>query len=169
MRIRLVAVVGSGSKLSPDQEAAAEELGAELIRAGFGVACGGLGGVMAAVARGAHNARGDTATPPVVGLLPSYDPKDGNPHLDIVIPTGMGHARNVLVAAAGEVVICVGGAMGAMSEMAIARKIGRPVLALAGSGGAAKVMTKAVQTVTPVESPQAAVALVKELLAQPKT
>lgn len=169
MRIRLVAVVGSGSKLSPDQTATAEALGAALMRAGFGVVCGGLGGVMEAVARGAHVARGDVAGPPVVGILPGYDVTGGNRYLDLVVPTGMGHARNVLVAAAGEVVICVGGAMGAMSEMAIARKIGRPVLALAGSGGAAKVMTKAVQTVIAVETPEEAVEKVKELLRGPKT
>ncbi|MDH3590448.1 MAG: TIGR00725 family protein [Planctomycetota bacterium] len=164
MRTRLVAVVGGGTKLSPDQETTAEELGAGLVGAGYGVVCGGLGGVMEAVARGAARARGEAPWPPVVGILPNYDPAAGNDHLDIVLPTGMGHARNVLVAAAGEAVICVGGAMGAMSEMAIARKIGRPVVTLPGSGGAARVLSKAVQTVISAENAADAVAKVKELL-----
>jgi len=81
---------------------------------------------MEAAARGAAEGGGT-----VVGLVPSYDPARANRHLAIVIPTGMGHARNVLVAAAGDVLIALPGEHGTLAEIALARAIGRPVVALA--------------------------------------
>ena len=81
---------------------------------------------MEAAARGAAEGGGT-----VVGLVPSYDPARANRHLGIVIPTGMGHARNVLVAAAGDVLIALPGEHGTLAEIALARAIGRPVVALA--------------------------------------
>jgi uncharacterized protein (TIGR00725 family) len=164
MRTRLVAVVGSGGGLSPEQAALAEELGAGLARAGYGIVCGGLGGVMEAVARGAVAARGDGRHPPVVGLLPGYDAQAANRHVDVVLPTGLGHARNTLVAAAGEVVICVAGAMGALSEMALACKLGRPVLAFPESGGAARIADGALEPVVAVKTVPEALAAVEKLL-----
>jgi uncharacterized protein (TIGR00725 family) len=124
MRTRLIAVVGNGGDLTAEQAQLAESLGAALVEAGYGVVCGGLGGVMEAVARGAVTARGAARHPPVVGILPKYLPEQGNDYLDIVLPTGLGHARNTLVAAAGEAVVCVGGAAGALSEVALARNRG---------------------------------------------
>jgi uncharacterized protein (TIGR00725 family) len=164
MRTRLIAVVGYGGDLTAEQAQLAESLGAALADAGYGVVCGGLGGVMEAVARGAVTARGAARHPPVVGILPYYLPEQGNDYLDIVLPTGLGHARNALVAAAGEVVICVGGAAGALSEVALARKIGRPVLAFPASGGTAELAAKALPSVVAVATPEEAVARIRELL-----
>jgi len=165
MRTRLIAVVGNGGDLTAEQAQLAESLGAALVEAGYGVVCGGLGGVMEAVARGAVTGRGAARHPPVVGILPDYVAEQGNDYLDIVLPTGLGHARNVLVAAAGEVVICVGGAAGALSEVALARKIGRPVLAFPASGGTADLAAKALSSVIPVATPAEAVERIRELLA----
>jgi hypothetical protein len=159
----MVSVVGSGSTLAPEVERLAEQLGAALAAAGYGIVCGGLGGVMAAVARGAQRAK--PPRPPVIGLLPGYGHASGNEFLDVALPTGLGHARNALVAAAGDAVVCVGGATGALSEVALARKIGRPVLAFPGSGGTAALVSKALDSVVRVGGPEEAVRKLKELLA----
>ena len=164
MRTRLVSVVGSGSPLAPEVAALAEELGAALVQAGFGVVTGGLGGVMEAVSRGAANARGEKRHPPVIGILPSYDADAGNAYIDIALASGLGHGRNALVASAGDAVICLGGAMGALSEVALARKMGRPVIAFAETGGTAGLAAKAIDSVIPVVSVGDAVAKVKDLV-----
>jgi hypothetical protein len=82
--------------------------------------CGGLGGVMEAACTGAHDVGGLT-----VGIIP--DAGNGNAALDIVIRTGLGHARNVIVAQSADAVIAVGGGYGTLSEIAIALKTGCPV------------------------------------------
>jgi uncharacterized protein (TIGR00725 family) len=164
MRTRSIAVVGSGKERSPEEVALAESLGAALVRSGYAIICGGTGGVMEAVARGAVAARKKARHPPVVGLLPGYDVESGNEHLDLALPTGLGHARNALVASAGEVVVCVGGAMGALSEVALARKMGRPVVALTPSGGTAQLVAKALPSVTAAATVKEVLARIRELL-----
>ena len=164
MRTPLISVVGTGGRLAPAELQLAESLGEALAKEGYGVVCGGLGGVMEAVARGAARGRAGNGHPPIIGLLPTYEVDSGNAYLDVVIPTGLGHARNALVAAAGEVVICVAGAMGALSEVALARKIGRPVLAFGGSGGTAKLTSKALPSVIEVGSVEDAIRLTREVL-----
>ncbi len=164
MRIPLISVIGSSGRLDPPEIALAESLGEALAKEGYGIVCGGLGGVMEAVARGAVRGRAGKGLPPIIGLLPTYEVESGNAYLDIVIPTGMGHARNVLVAAAGEVVVCVSGAMGALSEVALARKIKRPVLAFIGSGGTARLTAKALPSVVVVKDVAEAIGRIRELL-----
>lgn len=164
VRTRLIAVVGSGGDVPPVIAKLAEDLGAALVREGFGLVCGGLGGVMEAACRGAVRERGKAFHPPIVGLLPKYDVTAGNPYLDVSIPTGLGHARNALVAAAGEVVLCIGGATGALSEVGLARKIGRPVIAFRSTGGTAALVAKTIESVTAVSTVPEAMAKIKELL-----
>lgn len=161
MRTRLVSVVGSGKGLTDEQIELAEALGEALTRAGFGLVCGGLHGIMEAAARGAVRGRGDAKSPPVVGFLPSYDVESGSDYLDIVIPTGLGHARNMLVAAAGEVLVCIGGATGALSEVAMARKIKRPVLSFVRTGGTAHLVGKAIASVEAVHTVEEAMACIR--------
>jgi uncharacterized protein (TIGR00725 family) len=160
----MIAVVGAGGGLSAENAKLAEALGAALVRDGYGIVCGGLGGVMEAACRGAVRERGKALHPPIVGLLPGYDETQGNAYLDVAIPTGLGHARNALVAAAGEVVLCIGGATGALSEVALARKIGRPVIAFRPSGGTAALVGKAIDSVTAVDTVPEAVAKIRALL-----
>lgn len=119
-----IAVVGDNN---PSLEVTqwAEELGRLLAQREAVVVCGGLGGVMAAVARGAVAHGGTT-----VGLLPTYDATTGNSSLSIVIPTGVGHARNVMVVASGDAVIALPGSYGTLSEVALALKLGKTVIGI---------------------------------------
>ena len=119
-----VSVIGSGA----EWEAAAEELGRLLAERGCTVVTGGLGEVMAAAHRGAKTAGGTT-----IAILPGERREDANPWADHVVVTGIGHARNLAVAASGDVVIAVGGEWGTLAEIAFARRLGRPVVALAGA------------------------------------
>jgi uncharacterized protein (TIGR00725 family) len=116
-----VSVIGSGV----EHEARAEEVGRLLAERGCTVVCGGLGEVMAAAARGAKSAGGTT-----IGVLPGTSRADANEWIDHVVVTGLGHARNAIVAASGDAVIAVGGAYGTMAEIGFARIFGRPVLIL---------------------------------------
>ncbi len=119
-----VAVIGSGS----EWEGLAEEVGRLLAERGCTVVTGGLGEVMAAAHRGAKTAGGTT-----VAVLPGESRLDANPWADHVVVTGIGHARNLAVAASGDAVIAVGGSYGTIAEMALALRLGRRVVALEGA------------------------------------
>jgi uncharacterized protein (TIGR00725 family) len=80
---------------------------------------------MAAAARGAKAAGGTT-----IGILPGTSRADANEWIDHVVVTGLGHARNAVVAATGDAVIAVGGAYGTLTEIGFARVLGRPVVIL---------------------------------------
>lgn len=123
-RASQIAVVGKGTP-DPELGPLAEEVGRLLAEAGAVVVCGGLGGVMEAVARGASSAGGA-----VIGIVPGDSHEQANPHCTYVIPSGVGYARNLAVVAAGEAVIAIGGEWGTLSEIAFARDMGRPVVAL---------------------------------------
>jgi uncharacterized protein (TIGR00725 family) len=117
--------VCGASEATPAQLDAAREVGKLLAESGAIVINGGFGGVMAAASEGAARAGGM-----VIGLLPGIDRIGANPHLTISLPTGMGQARNVLVVTAAESVIAIGEGWGTLSEIAVARRLGRPVIAL---------------------------------------
>ena len=120
----IIGVIGD-SDPAPETAALAEEAGAEIARAGAVLVCGGLGGVMQAAARGAKDAGGLT-----VGVLPSYDAGTANAFIDIPVVTGMGHARNVVIAATAHALIAMAGAHGTLSEIAIGLKLGKRVISL---------------------------------------
>ncbi len=125
-RPRPVRVAVSGAGVCDAATAAlAEEVGERLARAGAVVLTGGRGGVMAAASRGAQRAGGLT-----VGILPGLDPAEANPYVQIPISTGLGHGRNLIVAAGAQVVIAIAGEAGTLSEIALALKVGRPVVGL---------------------------------------
>jgi uncharacterized protein (TIGR00725 family) len=128
-RRRQIAVAGGGV-CTTSTARLAHAVGRHVALAGAVLVCGGLGGVMAAAARGAAEADGD-----VVGLLPSYRCADANPYCSIVLPTGLGHARNTLVAAAGDALIALPGAEGTLAEVALAGVLGRPVVVVGGWRG----------------------------------
>jgi uncharacterized protein (TIGR00725 family) len=123
---RQVSVIGSGR----EHEAAAEEVGRLLAENGCTVVTGGLGEVMAAAHRGAKAAEGTT-----VAILPGERHEEANQWADHVVVTGIGHARNLAVAASGHAVIAVGGSFGTLAEIAFALRLGRPVVIL-GDGPA---------------------------------
>ncbi|RAW46238.1 TIGR00725 family protein [Halorubrum sp. 48-1-W] len=137
-----VSVIG-GSSVPPETAAVAEELGTELAERGHTVVCGGLGGVMESVCRGAREAGGET-----IGILPTDRRADANPFVTTAIATGLGHARNALVVMNGDAVIAVNGGPGTLSEIGLALAHGRAVAGLD---------THDVEGVEAIDSPTAAV------------
>ena len=119
-----VAVVGSGTATGELYERA-REVGRLVAERGGTVVCGGLSGIMEAAARGAAEA-GGTA----IGILPDEDRRRANEYLTYSITTGTGHARNLAVVCSGDVVIALSGEYGTLSEIGLARKVGRPVVSL---------------------------------------
>jgi uncharacterized protein (TIGR00725 family) len=120
----IIAVIGDSS-YSPKEAKLAEAVGELLAQRGATIVCGGLGGVMEAVCRGAKSKGGLT-----VGILPGEDPSTANSWVDIPVVTGIGEARNVVVVKSAQVVIAIGGSYGTLSEIAYALKKGIPVIGL---------------------------------------
>jgi hypothetical protein len=120
----MIGVIGAGACSSAIEELAAE-VGREIAHSGGIVVCGGLGGVMAAAARGAKEAGGVT-----VGILPGPVIHDANAFIDFPIATNMGHARNAIIAQTAEALISVAGGYGTLSEIALGLKMGKGVVAL---------------------------------------
>ena len=153
-----VAVAGGGAR-DEALERDAETVGAGIAAAGAILVCGGLGGVMAAACRGARTGGGTT-----VGILPGTSAADANPWVSVAIPTGLGELRNGLVVRSADALVAVGGEYGTLSEIALALKLGRPVVglgtwSLVRPGGAAD--TK----VHLADDPKAAVSLALTLAA----
>ncbi len=119
-----VAVVGS-ERCDERIYRMAYEVGRLLAERGCVVINGGLGGVMEASSAGAKLKGGLT-----VGIIPSDRKEDANQYIDVVIVTDMGHARNVIIAQSCDAMIAVGGGYGTISEMAIALKLGKKVVAI---------------------------------------
>jgi uncharacterized protein (TIGR00725 family) len=117
-------VVGAG-ECPPSTVRLAQATGEAIARAGAVLICGGLGGVMGAAARGARRAGGLT-----VGILPGAAHGDANPFIDIAIVTDMGHARNAVLVRSSHALIALAGEHGTLSEIALALKMGIPVVGL---------------------------------------
>lgn len=120
-----------GHRCTAEQAAAAETVGRLLAERGAIVLCGGLSGVMEAAARGAKAVPGSLT----VGFLPGDDPGAANRHIDVALATGMGEMRNALIVRAARAVIAIGGGWGTLSEVALARRIGKPVIGLGDAFG----------------------------------
>lgn len=128
-RRNLVAIVGD-TRVEPDDRRSilARDTGRFLVDAGCRVMSGGLGGVMTAALAGARlseaYAEGDT-----LAILPGSDPAEACSEADIVLATGLGLARNVVIANA-DAVVAVGGGAGTLSEIALAWQLRRPIVSL---------------------------------------
>lgn len=120
----MIGVIGAGA-CPPAIEELAVEVGREIAHSGGILVCGGLGGVMAAAARGAKEGGGAT-----VGILPGPVIHDANAYIDFPIATNRGHARNAIIAQTAEALIAVSGGYGTLSEVALALKMGKGVVAL---------------------------------------
>lgn len=136
-RRAVVAVIGRGD-ISEDDPIYGEafEAGRELVNFGFRVMTGGLGGVMEAALKGARTSEkyreGDT-----IGIIPGNDPLEANEYADIVIPTGLGIARNMIVTNS-DAVIAFGGGSGTLSEMAFAWQKKKTIVAVDVGGWSSK-------------------------------
>ncbi|HTT94364.1 MAG TPA: TIGR00725 family protein [Solirubrobacterales bacterium] len=149
-----VAVIGAGgAEEGSEAWRLAEDVGRLLAEAGAVVVCGGRGGVMAAVARGAAEAGGE-----VIGVLPWTEPSEANEHCTHVVATGVGQARNLAVVGSGEVVIAIGGEWGTLSEIGHARSLGRTVVALRSWTLVGRDRMEGAPGVVPTETAEAAVA-----------
>jgi hypothetical protein len=142
-----IGVIGAG-QCSEAAAAAAEEVGREIVRNRALLICGGLGAVMAAAARGACEAGGTT-----VGILPGMLMEDANPHITIPIVTGLSHARNMVLVRSAHALIAIEGGYGTLSEIAIALKLGKPVIGLHTWDVSSKIIAAA----TPQEAVQLAI------------
>jgi len=123
-RQRRVAVIGAG-KCDAGVYSQAKQLGQLLAKRGYLVVCGGLGGVMQAVCEGAKSASGAT-----LGILPGDKVAQANPFVDTAVVTGLGSMRNYLVVLNGDAVVAVEGESGTLSELALALKSGKYVVAV---------------------------------------
>jgi uncharacterized protein (TIGR00725 family) len=120
-----IAVIGPSADHTPEILAAATEVGAGLAAAGAVVLSGGGGGVMEAASRGARAQGGQC-----VGILPGVDRGEGNAHLTLGLATGLGELRNALLVRCSDVLIAVGGSWGTLSEVALAVRQDKPVVAM---------------------------------------
>jgi uncharacterized protein (TIGR00725 family) len=120
-----VAVIGR-REAEPEQLAIAEDIGSRLARMNLSLLCGGRQGIMEAACRGAAKSGGIS-----VGLLPDADPSFANPYVTVPISTGLGIARNSIIACAGLCLIAVGGGYGTISEVAFGLQFNKNVFVLA--------------------------------------
>jgi len=129
-----VGIIGSASQnISDELKCAAIDMGRAVVDAGFRVVNGGMGGVMKYSAQGAHQSpcykSGD-----VIGILPSYKKSEANEYIDIIIPTGIGVARNAIVISASDIVIALDGGAGTLSELAMAWQMKKSIVCYGKKG-----------------------------------
>ena len=149
---RTISVIGAG-RCDERTAELAREVGRRLAEAGCTLVTGGLGGVMEAASRGAREADGL-----VIGILPGARRDDANPFVDVPVVTGMGEARNAIVAATGQAVIAIAGEFGTLSEIAFALKRGKPIVSV----GSWQVDPKVVQVESAEEAVEAVLQRVGE-------
>jgi len=137
-RKKVVAIIG-GHDCTREVEQSAHNLAKKLAKVADILVCGGLSGVMMAACKGFKAGGGLT-----IGIIPSYDKNDANKAVDIVIPTGLGLARNILVVKSADAVIAFPGKSGTLSEIAYCLQFGIPVISLNSWDipGVVKVKTK---------------------------
>lgn len=171
----IIAVVGDAYVVPGDsREVFAEKLGELIIASGWRLQTGGMGGVMHAACKGARQSQswqqGD-----IIALLPGYDSQDANPYCDIVIPTGLGHVRNMLVVQSSAVV-AVGGGPGTLSEISFAWLSNKLIIAMKGHGWSGKLADTTLDErrkripnvdhdrVYGVDTPEEAISIIKQML-----
>lgn len=131
-KIQILVVGNNENGSTPEVEKIAYETGLEIAKSGAVLITGGLGGVMNAACHGAKDGNGLT-----VGIIPQNDPSFANEYCDIVIPSGIGLARDFLNALSGDGVIIVGGGSGTLSETCAAYMYKKPIVAIKNTGGIA--------------------------------
>ena len=119
-----IGVIGA-SRCSPEIAELAKEVGREIGKRGAVLICGGLGGVMESASKGVKEAGGLT-----IGVLPGRSKEEANGYIDVPIVTGMGHARNVIIAHSSDSIIAISGEHGTLSEIAIGLKLKKTIIGL---------------------------------------
>lgn len=147
---RLIVAVIGGHKINKEVEQIAHNLGKNIAKVGATLVCGGLGGVMESVCKGAKQANGLT-----VGILPGEDKNSANVYIDVPIATGLGLARNTLVVGCADVIVALAGEYGTLSEIGFALNLKKPVIGL-GSWD--------IPGIIKVDTPEAAAAEIEKYL-----
>jgi len=124
MRKKIIGVIG-GHSCTKEMEQNTIKLGKKLSKVVDILVCGGLSGTMRAVCQGFKAGNGLT-----IGIIPSYNKNDANEYVDIVIPTGIGLARNVLVVKSADMVVALPGEAGTLSEIAYCLQFDIPVISV---------------------------------------
>lgn len=128
-----IAVIGyNKDRCTEAASKAAYEVGKEIAKADAVLVCGGLGGVMESACRGAKDNGGTT-----IGIIPQEEFSFANQYCDVVICTGIGYARDFIVASSADGIIAVGGGVGTLIEMGVAYMTKKTIVTMAGSGGVA--------------------------------
>ncbi len=146
----IISVIGAGY-CDNNIYSIAEDVGRLIAQKGAVIITGGLGGVMEAASKGAKEAGGTT-----VGILPGFSKEEANPYVTIPVITGMSHARNIIIVRSADAVIAVAGEYGTLSEIAIALKLGKPVIGIN--------TWKNIDGVINVNSPEEAIQKISELI-----
>ena len=135
MRKKQIGVIGSGTA-SVDSKIykLAFEIGKELVDNNFRILCGGLGGVMEAVCKGAKTSS-NFSEGMTVGIVPSLDSDSVNSYVDISIASGISFARNQIIAASADAIVSISGGSGTLSEISFSWSLNKPIVALITSGG----------------------------------
>jgi uncharacterized protein (TIGR00725 family) len=131
-RKQILVVGNNEDSCTPKLKKIAYEVGQEVAKSNSILITGGLGGVMKAACHGAHDVGGLT-----VGIIPQNDPSFANEYCDIIIPSGLGLARDFLTALSADGVIVVGGGSGTLSEVCMAYMHKKPIVTIKNSGGVA--------------------------------
>ncbi len=121
---KMIGVIG-GSNPPPEYIPIAEEVGREIARNGAILVCGGKGGVMMAAAKGAKEENGLT-----IGIMPEPHHHSANKYIDLVIPTGLGHIRNTIIAQAAHGLVAIDGAHGTLTELAFGLLARKPIVSI---------------------------------------
>jgi uncharacterized protein (TIGR00725 family) len=130
-----IGVIGyNDDRCSTAAKEIAYEVGREIALSGSVLVCGGLGGVMEAACRGAKDMKGNT-----VGIIPQNSFNFANRYCDIVICSGIGFARDFIVASSSDGIIAVGGGIGTLIEMSVGYMIKKKIVAISSSGGVSEV------------------------------
>lgn len=134
-RIKQITVIG-GADIGEEAYEFAEQIGAAIAKLGYILITGGRGGIMEAASKGAFNAGGVS-----IGILPSTSMKDANQYCSIVIPTGIGHARNVITALSCDAIVSIGGGAGTLSEICFGWIYQKPIFVFDQFNGWSKKMS----------------------------
>ena len=119
-----ISVIG-GHEIDSEVEQLAHKIGQIIARVDAILICGGLYGAMEAACKGAQEAGGIT-----IGILPGRDKCDANPYVDIVLPTSIGFARNMIVACSADIIVALPGSHGTNTEICYGLVYKRPVIDL---------------------------------------
>ena len=137
-RRKIISIIGGSDQTALEEDRAiALTIGKLLIDNGYRILCGGYGGVMEAVCKGARSSDkycdGDT-----IGVIASLDSNDANEFCDIVIATGIHYARNQIITASGDAIVAIGGGSGTLSELAFSWQMGKPIFSYTKTGWSGK-------------------------------